>query len=200
VAVRDRRRLDKEEDDSLENEDLTFITSVLDSFSNTKSETSKQSKACYGILTPEGATAKAETKQMMPQKFNQNFNQNSMINSSATKQFNCFPTIKDKGASEFSDNKDSLSGSDSNEYEFEIPSEAEFEEADNEEPFSSICSISEERGPAFPAWQLYIPPEPVFLNSSAHFWWPVSSPPEYSSLEPTPTKISAINYSISTIE
>jgi hypothetical protein len=54
--------LDKEEDDSLENEDLTLITSVLDSFSKPKSEATKLNGSRYEILTPEGATEQAEAK------------------------------------------------------------------------------------------------------------------------------------------
>ncbi len=37
--------LDKEKDDSLESEDITFITSVLNSLSPTKSEASKLNRA-----------------------------------------------------------------------------------------------------------------------------------------------------------
>jgi hypothetical protein len=188
--------LDKEEDDSLENEDLTYITSVLNSFSNTKSGASKLNGACYEILTLEGATALAEAKHTTPQRFNQKFNQNLMMKSSATNQFNCFPTIEEEGASEFSDKEDILSESNPDEFEFETPSEVD---AEDETPFTGIYSISEERGPAFSAWRPYIPPEPVFRNSSAHSWWSASLLPEYSSLEPTPTKISAITGSILTI-
>ncbi len=65
--------LDEEEDDSLEHEDLTFITSVLDSFSKTKSRATILNGSCYKILTPEGVSEQAEATQMTPQRFNQKF-------------------------------------------------------------------------------------------------------------------------------
>jgi hypothetical protein len=137
---------------------------------------------------------------MTPWTFKQKFNQNSTRKSSATNKFSCFPTIEEEGASEFSDEEDTLSESDHEESELETPSEVDAEEAEDETPFTGIYSISEERGQAFSAWRPYIPPEPAFQNSSAQSWWSASSPSEYSSLEPTPTRISAINYSNSTIE
>jgi hypothetical protein len=88
--------LDEEKDDGLESEDITFITSVLDSLSNTKSEASKLNRADYEILTPEGATTRAQAKHTTPHKFNQIFNQNSTIKSSAPHPFSCFPTILEK--------------------------------------------------------------------------------------------------------
>ncbi len=174
---------------------MTFITSVLDSFSKPKSKATKLNGSCYEILTPEGVPMQAEAKQMMPRKFNQKFNQNLMRKNSATNKFSRFPTIEEEGASKFSDKEDTQSESDQEEFEFETPSEVYTEEAEGETSFTSIYSISKERGLAFSAWQPYIPPEPVFQNSSVQSWWSVSSPPEYSSLEPTPTRISAISCS-----
>jgi hypothetical protein len=170
----------KEEDDSLENEDLAFITSVLESFSRDKSKATKPSKPFYAISTPEGAPVQTEARKMTQQKFNQN----STSESSATEKFRCFPTIEEEGAGEFSDEEDTQS-------------EIDPVKVEAGTPFQSIYSISEERGKPFSSWRLYIPPEPVFRNSPAQSWWSVSSPPEYSSLEPTPTRILAINYSTS---
>jgi hypothetical protein len=111
--------LDEEEDDSLENEDLTFITSVLESFSKPKSRATKLNGSCYATLTPEGVPTQAEAKQMTPRRFNQKFNQNSMSESSATEKFNCFPTIKEEGA----DKEDTQSEIDPENGEFETQSE-----------------------------------------------------------------------------
>jgi hypothetical protein len=164
--------LDEEEDDSLENEDLAFITSVLDSFSRPKSKSTKLNESGCAILTPEGTPMQAKAKPMTPQKFNQN----SMIKNSATEKFNCFPTIQEEGAGEFSEEEDTLSEIDPEEFEFETQSEVDTEETGNETPFQGIYSISENRGQAFSAWQPYIPPELAFLNSSARSWWSASSP------------------------
>jgi hypothetical protein len=92
----------KEEDDSLENEDLAFITSVLESFSRHKSKATKPSKPYYAISTPEGVPAQIDATKMTPQKFNQN----STSESSATEKFSCFPTIEEEGAGEFSAEED----------------------------------------------------------------------------------------------
>ncbi len=62
--------LDEVEDDSLDNEDLTFNTLVLDSFSNPKSEATKLKRSGYEIPTPEGVTAQANAVPMTPREFN----------------------------------------------------------------------------------------------------------------------------------
>jgi len=42
----------KEEDDSLENEDLTYITSILDSFSKPRSNSDELNESGCAIITP----------------------------------------------------------------------------------------------------------------------------------------------------
>jgi hypothetical protein len=183
----------KEEDDSLENEDLAFITSVLESFSRHKSKATP-SKPFYAIFsTPEGALAQTKASRRTPHKFNQNstmtpqkFNQDLTSESSATGKFSCFPTIGEEGAGGFSDEEDTQSEIDPEEVEFETQSEIDTEDTEAETTFQGIYIISKERGKPFAAWQPYIPPEPVFRNLPAQSWWSVSSPPEYSSPEPTP--------------
>jgi hypothetical protein len=57
---------DEVENDSLNDEDLTFITSVLDSFSYTESDTNKLRELSCVIRTLEGATAQAKAEPMTP--------------------------------------------------------------------------------------------------------------------------------------
>jgi len=101
--------LDEEEEDSLENEDLTFITSILDSFSRPKSNSNKLNESSCGIFPPEGAPMRATAKQMMPPKFNHKFNQNLTIKNPATEKVSYFPTIEEEEAGELSDREDTLS-------------------------------------------------------------------------------------------
>ena len=58
--------LDEVENDSLDDEDLTFITSVLDSFSHQKLGANKLEGSGCVIRTPEGAIAQAKAEPMMP--------------------------------------------------------------------------------------------------------------------------------------
>jgi hypothetical protein len=139
--------LDEEKDDSLESEDITFITSVLNSLSNSKSEASKLNRADYAILTPEGVTTRA--KHTTPHKFNQKFNQNSTIRSSAPHPFSCFPTILEERPSELADysdeeeddsldNEDTLSESEEEEFDFETQSEFDNKDSEEDPTFASI--------------------------------------------------------------
>jgi hypothetical protein len=79
----------KEEDDNLDNGDLTYITAILESFSRPKSN----SEQLNAIFTPEGAPMQATVKQMTPPKFNpkfnQTFNQNSTSKHPAAENFSC---------------------------------------------------------------------------------------------------------------
>jgi hypothetical protein len=169
---------DEEEDDSLENTDLAFITSVLESFSRPKSKATKPNESFYPTFTPEGAPMQAEAKQVTPPKFNQN----STRKNSAAEKFSCFPTLEEEGADEFTDTKDT-------------ESEINREKTEFENHLQGICSITENKRNPFAAWGPFIPQEPVFQNSPAQPWWLASSPPECSSLEPTLTIISAIDHS-----
>jgi hypothetical protein len=51
--------LDVEEDDSLEDADLAFITSILESFSKPSSRTTKPNESFCATFTPEGAPTQA---------------------------------------------------------------------------------------------------------------------------------------------
>jgi hypothetical protein len=57
---------DKGESNSLNDEDLTFITSVLDSFSYTKSGANKTREYSCVIRTLEGVTAQVKAEPMTP--------------------------------------------------------------------------------------------------------------------------------------
>jgi hypothetical protein len=93
----------KEEVDSWDNEDLTYITSILDSFSKSKSNSDQLNDSDCAIFMPEGALTRATAKQMTPPKFNQKFNQNSTIKNSAAEKFSCFPTILEEGPTDLAD-------------------------------------------------------------------------------------------------
>jgi hypothetical protein len=121
-----------------------------------------------------------EAKQVTPQKFNQNLTRKYSV----AEKFSCFPKIEEEGAGKFSDTE-------------ETQSEIDTEEAEFETPIQGLYSITEDRRNPFAAWRPFIPQEPVFQNSPAQSWGSVSLPLEYLSLEPDPTRISAINYSTS---
>jgi hypothetical protein len=208
----------------LDDEDLTFITLVLDSFSYPKTGANELRRSSCVIRTPEGATAQAKAEPMTPQKFNQKFNQNLTKESQGSNKFSCFPTIEEEedtfsdGEETFSDKEDTLSESDSEKFEFEdktprssihstfldeedtlSESDSEIFEFEDQTPCSNIHSISKERGTIFSAWRPYIPPEPVFQSLSARSWWSASSLLASLSPEPTLTRISSINCSNSTM-
>jgi hypothetical protein len=110
---------------------------------------------------------------MTPPKFNHNL-------TIKTAKFNYFPTLEEEGTVEFTDTEDNQSEIDTEEVEFE-------------NHLQGICSITEDERHPFAIWQPFIPQEPVFQNSPAQPWWSVSSPQEYSPLEPTLTIISSIS-------
>jgi hypothetical protein len=96
----------KEEDDSLDDGDLNYITD-MESFAKPKIKPEPTSTFNYAMLTPEGAPTQAPTNQMTPpkfnQKFNQNFNNSSTSERSEAKNFSCFPTIWEEGPTELAD-------------------------------------------------------------------------------------------------
>jgi hypothetical protein len=100
----------KEEDDSLDNGDLTYITAILESFSRPKSNSEKLSAPNCAIFTPEGAPTPATAKPMMPPKFNpkfnQTFNQNSTSKHPGAENFSCFSTIWEERPTELADYSD----------------------------------------------------------------------------------------------
>jgi hypothetical protein len=71
----------KEEEDSLDDEDLSYITYILNSLSKPK---------LIGPFSPEGALMRAPTQITPPPKFNQKFNQNSTSYGSEDESFSYF--------------------------------------------------------------------------------------------------------------
>jgi hypothetical protein len=141
---------DINEDDNLEDADLAFITSILDSFSTHKSKATKHSKLFCTNFQPEGTRMQVSAEPVMPPKFDQN----STIKNSTTEKLSCFPTIEEEGADEFTDNEGTQSEMDTEATEFE-------------NHLQDICSITEDKRNPFAAWQPFIPQEPAFQNSPA---------------------------------
>ncbi len=105
---------DVEEDDGLEDADLAFITSILESFSRPKS-VMKPNKLFRTNFPPEGTQTQANTKLMTPPKFNHNLT----FKTSTTEKFSYFPTLEEEGAVKFTDTEDNQSENDTEEIEFE---------------------------------------------------------------------------------
>ena len=82
------------EEDTLDDEDLAYITTILDSFAKPK---------LIDPVSPEGAPMRAPTRPMTPPKFNQQFNQNSMNCGSDESHFNYFSNVEEEGTSELGD-------------------------------------------------------------------------------------------------
>jgi hypothetical protein len=106
----DKNDVAKVEDDSLDNGELTYITTILDSFSRPKSNSQQPNASDYPTFTPEGAPTRATAKQMTPpkfnQKFNQTFNQKSTSKHRTAENFSCFQTIWEEGPTELADYSD----------------------------------------------------------------------------------------------
>jgi hypothetical protein len=192
----------KEEDDSLDDGDLTYITAILESFSRPKSNSEPTSTSNYAMFTPEGTLTRAPARQMMPPEFNQKFNQtfNKKLTSkhSGAENFSCFTTIWEEGHTELadyysdeeeddsldnedtrcekttwnefdleelgeiSDEEDTWSEAEPDEFEFETQNEVDYEEPGDRTTCTGISSLSVETAQAFSAWQPYIPPEHAF--------------------------------------
>jgi hypothetical protein len=144
----------QEEDNSLENEDLTYVTAILDSFSKPESNSEELNGSDYAIFTPEGAPTRATAKQMTPPNFNQHFNQNLTIKNSAAEKFSCFPTILEDKHSELADysdeeeddsldNEDIWSESEEGENDFRFQSKLDTGEAEEDTALASIYCISQ---------------------------------------------------------
>jgi hypothetical protein len=119
---------DIDEDDSLEDADLAFITSILESFSKNRSKAAEPSKLFCTTFPPEGVLMQSDAELVTPPKFNHN----SMIKTSTTEKFKCFPTIEEEGADKFTVNN-------------ETKSEIDTEETEFEDHLQDICSITEEK-------------------------------------------------------
>ncbi len=208
----------KQEDDSLDDEDLSYITYILGSLSKPK---------LIDPFSPEGALSRAPTQMTPPPKCNQKFNQNSTSYSSKDKNFSYFSNFEQEGQTDLADyfsdeeddnldNEDLSSESDiwsqpdSNEFEdssnqehapryfdtalfgLNTIDETEFEDQGETNNFNGISCLSEETKLAFSEWQLFIPPEHAFQNFAAPSWPSDFSPQASSSQEPTLTQISTI--------
>jgi hypothetical protein len=168
-------------EDSLEDADLAFITSILESFSKPKSKTTKPNESFGTTFTPEGVRTRADAKRVTPPKFNHN----STIKRSTAEKFSCFPTTEEEGSDEFAEIS-------------EIHSETKTDETGFENQLQGICSITTDKKNPFAAWLPFIPKpqEPAFQNSSAQPWWPVSSAPQCSSKCPEEQKSRGKNFKI----
>jgi hypothetical protein len=93
----------KEEDDSLDDGDLTYITAILNSFSRPKLNSEQPSASSYTTFTPEGAQAQALAQTMTPPKFNQKFNQKLTIYDTGARNFSCFSNFEEEGTTELAD-------------------------------------------------------------------------------------------------
>jgi hypothetical protein len=217
----------KEEDDSMDDGDLTYITAILNSFSKPKLICEQPP------FSPEGALTRAPTQIMMPPKFNQKLNQNSTSYNSEDENFSCFSNFEEEGTTELADyfsdeednsldyedlstESDSWSQSDFEEFQeisdeghtwsefeanksgLETINEVNYEEPGEQNNIKGISSLSEEIALAFSSWQLYIPPEPAFQNLSAPSWQSDFLQPASLSQEPTLTPISAITGPLAT--
>jgi hypothetical protein len=192
----------EEEDDSLDDGDLTYITAILESFSRPKSNSKQPSASNFATFTPEGAQARAQAQPMTLPKFNQKFNQKLTSYDSEVRKFSCFSNFEEEGTTELadyftdeeddsldnedttcesatwsqldfdelgenSDEEDAWSEIETTKFGLETINEINYEEPGEKKNFKGISSISNEAELAFSAWQPYIPPEPVFRNSSA---------------------------------
>jgi hypothetical protein len=182
-----------EEDDSWEDGDLTYITAILESFSRPKSNSEQPSASNYTMFPPEGAQTRAQAWPTLPPKFNQNFNQKLTIYNYNERNFSCSSNFEEEGTKELADyfsdkeddsldNEDPTSESDTwsefetNKFGLDTINKVNYEEPGEQINIKGISSLSEETALAFLAWQLYIPPEPVFQNLSAQSWrWPFHS-------------------------
>ena len=84
----------------MDNEDLTYITSILDSFSKPKALSKQRDELDYAISTPEGAPMRAAMKQTLLLKFKQNFNQKLTLRNSEAENFSCFTNVWEEGPTE----------------------------------------------------------------------------------------------------
>ncbi len=95
---------DVKEDDSLEDTDLAFITSILDSFSQPKSKAEKHNtrnrstESFCTIFPPEGALTPTDAE---PWATPPEFNYNSMIKNTTAKKVSCLPTAEEERTDKF---------------------------------------------------------------------------------------------------
>ncbi len=174
----------------MDDEDLAYITTILNSFSKPK---------VIGPVSPEVAPARAPIQTTMLPKFNQKFNQNSTNNGSEDKKFSYFSNLEEEGPTDLADyfsdkendswDNESLSSegdtwsqpdfNDSEDFSnqdhppsecdtalfgLETIDEIDFEDQGETNNVNSISCLLEETKLAFSAWQPFIPPEHAFQN------------------------------------
>jgi hypothetical protein len=208
-----------EHSDHLDDEDLEFISEILNLFSRPTYNHEGSSDLKLRSITPEDALARSCT----PQKFNLKFNQNSTTRGSKEDHLSYFSNVEEEGTSELGDyfsddeddytwNKNNLT-SESNPWsptDFNIPSphtlsewdpvisgletinEAKFENDSEADKLSYISGFSEETKLALSTWRLFIPPEHVFQSYAAQLQPLDFLSQASSSQEPTLIQISTI--------
>jgi hypothetical protein len=209
------------EEDTLDDEDLAYITTILYLFSKPE---------LIDPVSPEGAPARAPTQEMMPPKFNQKFNQNSTSHGSQDENFSYFSNFKEEGhtdlADYFSDEEDDIWDNESlssegdtwNQPDFddseklqnqghkpsefdtalfglETINETNFEDQSETNNLNSISCLSEETKLAFSSWRPFIPPGHAFRNCAAQLQPSGFSSQASSSQKPTLIQISTITTS-----
>jgi hypothetical protein len=114
------------EENTLDDEDLAYITTILDSFAKPK---------LNDPVSPEGAPMRAPTRPTMPPKFNQQFNQNSTSHGSEDENFSYFSNFEEKGhtdlADYFSDQEDDCRDNKSLSSEGDTWSQPDFDDSEN---------------------------------------------------------------------
>jgi hypothetical protein len=93
----------KEEDESLDDEDLAYINDILNSFSKPKFNSENPRDPKLPLLTPEGALTRVPALMKTPPKFNQNFNQNLTSYSSEEEDFSYLSNFEEEGSTELAD-------------------------------------------------------------------------------------------------
>jgi hypothetical protein len=160
--------MDDQEDDGLEEADLAFITSILESFSQNESRKKghifrtrqSQHDPFCADFPPEGALMQKGAKQRMtPPKFNYN----STIKMPTAEQVSRFPTVEEEGTEEFLEESD-------------IEDENHTEETASEDT-PTICSITEKKKNSFAAWQPFIPSNWQGNFTKTRLLSPVGNPP-----------------------
>jgi len=147
--------------------------------------------SCFPTIWEEGPTELAD--------YSDEEEDNSLDNEDILSERDTWSEFDLEELGEISDKEDTWNKTEPDKFKFKTHSEIDYEGKGSKTTFTGISSISLETAQAFSAWQLYIPPEPVFRSLSAQSWWSDSSPLAFLSQEPTLAQISAIKGPNSTI-
>jgi len=141
--------MEDQEGDDLEEADLAFVTSILESFSKSESRPTRHATKTkrslddqfYAEFHPDGMLTREGAKQrVMPQKFNYN----STIKMPAPDEFSCFPTEEGEGTGEFLDKSDD-------------EDESYTEETDCENTTFISSMVEARKHSTFAAWRPFVP-------------------------------------------